>query len=70
MFFQSDEAEVTIYILNENDNNPEFGKKSYRFGMEYSPQGIVGTVSASDADFTSSAEEINYRILHSDVRLV
>jgi len=59
-------VEVTVNVLNENDNNPLFDKDSYTFNTFYVEQGIVGSVSASDPDDVN--EDVLYKILHSDVR--
>ncbi|XP_055710433.1 cadherin-87A isoform X2 [Phlebotomus papatasi] len=45
-------AMVTVDVINENDNDPEFNTTEYRFEIpENSPRGtIIGRVEASDAD--------------------
>ena len=63
---QADEIEVTVHILNENDNSPVFDKTSYSFNAVYKEHGIIGTVHAYDSD--SPGESIKYSFLPSEVR--
>ncbi|XP_059616920.1 cadherin-87A [Phlebotomus argentipes] len=45
-------AMITVDVINENDNDPEFNETEYRFEVpENSPRGtIIGRLEASDAD--------------------
>lgn len=58
---------LTITILDENDNPPEFSKQSYEFTIvENSPEGYpVGPVSATDADLGENSV-VTYSILQTE----
>ncbi|XP_067945156.1 protocadherin-19-like [Watersipora subatra] len=46
----NDEVEVTVNVLNENDNEPAFEQSTYAFFLPYTEQGFVGKVHATDDD--------------------
>ena len=58
---------LTITILDENDNPPEFSKQSYEFSIvENRPEGSsVGSVSATDADLEENGV-VTYSILQTE----
>lgn len=66
-YFQSDEVEVTVHILNENDNSPVFDQATYSFDiLRNNEEKIVGQINAHDVDDLS--EGVIYKFLPSDSR--
>lgn len=57
---------LTVTVTDVNDNSPVFSQTLYSFNVtEGVPQGtLVGTVSASDADVTSSFKNFAYYIMN------
>ena len=57
------DSNVTVHILDDNDNAPHFTNATYRFVMpEGSPRGtLVGVVMATDLDMGRNAE-LSYRL--------
>ncbi|XP_076446003.1 cadherin-related tumor suppressor-like [Babylonia areolata] len=65
---RSSSANITIYILDSNDNVPVFSNSSYTFSVtENRPAGtFVGSVKASDSDVGQNAELL-YSLIESNV---
>lgn len=62
---QEARARITVTVLNENDNNPEFSKTGYSL-TAVSDEEMVGQVRASDPD--QSDDGITYSIIQSEYR--
>ena len=63
-----DSVEVTVDIIDANDNSPIFGQPNgYTFSIpeSVSSSSVAGTVKATDADGTSPFNSITYSILNS-----
>ncbi|KAH9505280.1 hypothetical protein Btru_059134 [Bulinus truncatus] len=48
--FESQHSNVTIKVLDENDNSPVFTSSYYSFRINRTATGVIGQVSATDAD--------------------
>ena len=59
----SDEVEVVISIIDQNDERPEFLQPSYQFNLSENFAGILGQVKAVDADVSYIYSQINYEII-------
>jgi hypothetical protein len=55
---------VRVQVLDANDNAPVFGREAYYFTASEgsAPQGLVGTVQATDRDAQKNAE-LSYMLL-------
>ena len=61
----SDPVEVVITVLDVNDEQPVFQEALYQFTVPENFQGELGRVQASDADISSSHNQVTYEIIES-----
>ena len=60
----SDPVQVRISLIDVNDEKPVFQRSFYRFSILENSLGIVGEVTAIDADVSFIFNQVSYEIIH------